>query len=97
MVQGEPGDELTTFATKSDGRSIEVLRGGTVRERPTSAMFLTKRPFPGLQPSALLLCAQPRSPRSELFRPLMTRVRGSQQEKVQPWHPAAPRNLDDAW
>jgi len=45
MVQGGTDDELTTSATQTNGRPMEDVRGGTVQERPSSAMCLAKRPF----------------------------------------------------
>jgi len=97
MVQGGTGDELTTCATQTDGRPIDVMRGSSVQARPSCAMRLTKRPFPGLLTASLLRCAQPRSPRSEVFRPPMTRARRRRHREVQPWRPAAQHNLEDAW
>jgi len=96
MVQAGTRDELTTCATQKNGRPTYVVRGGTVQARPSFAMWLAKRPLLGLLPASLLRSAQPRSHRSEVFRPPMTRARGKQQREVQPWRPAAPHNLGDA-
>jgi len=97
MVQGGTRDELTTCPPQTDCRPIDFVKGGTVQATPSCEMSLTKRLFPGLLPASLLWCAQPRSTRSEVFRPPMTRSRGRRQREVQPWRPAAPHNLDDAW
>jgi len=97
IVQARTRDELSTCTTQTDGRPIYVVRGGTVQARPYSAMCLAKRLFPGLLPASLLRCSQPRSPHSEVFRPIMTRSKGKRQREVQPWRPAAPHNLKDAW
>ena len=97
MVQAGTRDELTTCATQKKSRPTYVVRGGTVQESPSFAMWLAKRPFLGVFPASLLRSAQPRSHRSEVFQPPLTRARGKQQQEVQPWRPAAPHNLGDAW